>query len=177
MATNQKAYWALGVVCLVWGTTYLGMRIGVQTFPPLLFSGIRHTIAGLSLFVFLLLTRKYARITWQDFFRQAIPGVLMIGLGNGLIGWSERFISSGLAALIISIMPVYVVAINYFSGIDTRPLNRNVISGLLLGCIGSGFIIHQTVERRIFLIDRTIPPTGVVFFDCPKLSYQLRGNV
>ncbi|GAB3917809.1 EamA family transporter [Larkinella terrae] len=146
MTTNQKAYLALGVVCLVWGTTYLGMRIGVQTFPPLLFSGIRHTVAGLSLFIFLLTTRKLAKISWRDFSRQAIPGVLMIGLGNGLVGWSERYIPSGLAALIVSIMPVYVVAINYFSGIDTRLLNRNRLVGLLLGCLGIGLIFRDNVQ-------------------------------
>lgn len=146
MTTNQKAYLALAVVCLVWGTTYLGMRIGVQTFPPLLFSGIRHTTAGVALLLFLRLSGKLPKMAGSALLRQAIPGVLMIALGNGLIGWSERFIPSGLAALIIAIMPVYVVGINYFSGIDTKPLNRSIVLGLLLGCAGIGLIFRDNVQ-------------------------------
>lgn len=146
MKINQKAYLALGVVCIVWGTTYLSMRIGVKTFPPLLFSGIRQTIAGLLIFLFLILSGKYTKISKRDFNRQAIQGVLMITLGNGLVGWSERYIPSGLAALIVSVMPVYVVAINYFSGFDTKPLNKNIILGLILGCAGIGLIFRDNVQ-------------------------------
>ena len=146
MTTHKKAYLALAVVCIVWGTTYLGMRIGVQTFPPLLFSGIRHTTAGLLLTLFLLVSRRHVKLTWQDLSRQAIPGILMIALGNGLIGWSERYIPSGLAALIISIMPVYVIAINYFSGVDTKPLNKHIVLGLILGCLGIGLVFRDNLQ-------------------------------
>ncbi|UFH54722.1 EamA family transporter [Spirosoma sp. KNUC1025] len=146
MKTTQKAYLALSVVCVIWGTTYLGMRIGVQTFPPLLFSGIRQTIAGIVIVLFLVLSGNYTKISRSDFRRQAIQGVLMITLGNGLVGWSERYIPSGLAALIVSVMPVYVVAINYFSGLDSKPLNSNILRGLLLGCTGIGLIFRDTIQ-------------------------------
>lgn len=142
----RKAYLALGVVCIVWGTTYSFIRIGVETFPPLLFSGIRHGSAGLLIFGYLLVSGNLKKITRKDIVRQAIPGVLMIALGNGVVGWCERYIPSSLAALILSIMPVYVVVINYVTGIDKKAPNRSVLFGLFLGCVGVGLIFKDNVR-------------------------------
>lgn len=146
MSELGKAYLALGVVCIVWGTTYLFIRIGVETFPPLLFSGIRHGSAGLLIFGYLFVTGKLRKMSRKDIVRQAIPGVLMIALGNGVVGWCERYIPSSLAALILSIMPVYVVVINYITGIDKKVPNGKVIVGLLLGCVGVGLIFKDNVR-------------------------------
>lgn len=146
MSELRKAYLALGVVCIVWGTTYLFIRIGVETFPPLLFSGIRHGTAGLLIFGYLFVSGKLRKMSRKDVVRQAIPGVLMIALGNGVVGWCERYIPSSLAALILSIMPVYVVVINYITGIDKKAPNRFVIFGLLLGCVGVGLIFKDNVR-------------------------------
>lgn len=143
---HTKAYLALAVVCTVWGTTYLGMRIGVETFPPLLFSGIRHTSAALVLFLFLRSSGRFSAFSSQDLVRQAIPGILMIALGNGVIGWSERYIPSGLAALITSVMPVYVVGINFASGIDRKLPHRYVLLGLLLGLAGILLIFRDNLS-------------------------------
>jgi drug/metabolite transporter (DMT)-like permease len=146
MSELKKAYWALGVVCIVWGTTYLFIRIGVETFPPLLFSGIRHGSAGLLIFGYLFVTGKLRKIDSKNFMRQAIPGVMMIAMGNGVIGWCERYIPSSLAALILSIMPVYVVGINYLTGIEKKPPHWKVLFGLALGCIGVGLIFKDNVR-------------------------------
>lgn len=134
------------VVCIVWGTTYLCMRIGVETFPPLLFSAIRHGSAGLALLGFLLITGKFKKVSQRDLIRQMVPGVFMVALGNGIMGWCEQFIPSSLAALIVSVMPVYVVAINFVTGIDSRIPNRYILSGLLLGCVGVGLIFKDNVK-------------------------------
>lgn len=146
MSDLRKAYLALGVVCIVWGTTYLFIRIGVETFPPLLFSGIRHGTAGLLIFGYLFFAGKLRKIGRKDIVRQAIPGVLMIAMGNGVVGWCERYIPSSLAALILSIMPVYVVAINYITGIDKKAPNGKVLFGLFLGCVGVGLIFKDNVR-------------------------------
>lgn len=132
----SKAYIALGLVCVVWGTTYFFMRIGVETIPPFLFSGIRQTVAGVILIVVLQLTGKLVRLTRRSLVRQAVPGILMISLGNGVVGWSEQYIPSGLAALIVSIMPVYIVFIAFVSGADRRKPNGSILLGLLLGSAG-----------------------------------------
>jgi len=145
MKPNTKAYLALAIVCVVWGTTYLAMRIGVSTFPALLFSGIRQAIAGAVMFAILLAGRKKIKISRGDLIHQSIAGVLMIALGNGLIGWSERYIPSGLAALVVSIMPLYVVFISYITGVDRKSVNRQIIGGLLLGCTGIVLIFRDNL--------------------------------
>lgn len=136
MKTITKAYLALVAVCLTWGTTYLFMRIGVETFPAFLFSGIRQVSAGLLLFIcFRFLKIKFSP-TLDDVKKQLLPGILLIALGNGIIGWAERYIPSGLAALIVSVIPVYVAIINLLVFKRKKEMNVYIISGLLLGFFG-----------------------------------------
>jgi len=140
-----NAYLALAVVCVVWGTTYFAMRIGVATVPAFLFSGVRQVIAGVLMMVLLLLSGQRLAISRRDIGRQFIAGTLMITLGNGVVGWAERYIPSGLAALIVSIMPVYVVLIGYIAGTDRKAINVYLVIGLLLGCVGVGLIFRDNV--------------------------------
>lgn len=142
---NTKAYLALAVVCVVWGTTYLAMRVGVTHFPAFLFSGLRHTTAALILWLTLPFLKKKFSFRYRDVVRQVIPGILMLGLGNGVIGWAEKYIPSGLAALIVSIMPLYVVLINFITG-AARDLNRKIITGLALGCAGIVLIFKDNLS-------------------------------
>lgn len=143
---NQtKAYLALLTICIVWGTTYLAMLIGVASFPAFLFSGLRHTIAALILWISVPLLKKKVNLRWSDIVKQMIPGVLMLALGNGTIGWAEKYIPSGLAALIVSIMPVYVVLINFVTGRGKGMLNSRIILGLLLGCAGIVLIFKDNL--------------------------------
>jgi len=142
---NGKAYLALAVVCIVWGTTYLALRVGVLAFPPFLFSAIRQVSAGIILLAGLGISGKL-KIRKQDFLLQLVPGVLMIALGNGVIGWSERYIPSGLAALIVSVLPVYVVGINYVSGIDKKRPNYFIVLGLIFGCSGIGLMFRDNLS-------------------------------
>lgn len=135
-STNTKAYLALMVVCLVWGTTYLALRIGVTSFPPFLFSASRQIIAGVLLLAWLLIVQRKIVISKKDIVRQIVPGTLMIALGNGVIAWTERYIPSGLAALIVSVMPLYVVLINYTLGLEKQAINKQILFGLLLGGVG-----------------------------------------
>lgn len=144
--TLLRAYVALAVVCIVWGTTYFALRVGVETFPPFLFSGIRQVAAGGLLLLGLKFSGKLRNISGKDILHQSIPGILMIALGNGVIGWSERYIPSGLAALITSILPVYIVGINYLSGADRRVPNRSITGGLLLGCVGIVLMFRDNIK-------------------------------
>lgn len=132
----SKAYIALSLVCVLWGTTYFFMRIGVRTIPPFLFSGVRQAVAGGILIGILKLSGNLSAFSRRSLIRQTIPGFLMISLGNGVIGWSEQYIPSGLAALVVSIMPVYIVFIALISGADRRKPNRSILLGLLLGSLG-----------------------------------------
>lgn len=145
MKTNRKAYIALITVCFFWGTTYLALRIGVKDFPPFLFSGIRQFSAGLLLFIFMYFFKKLEKLTLKDIIRQAIPGFLLITLGNSIIAWAELYIPSGLAALIVSVMPIYVVVINLATGKELKQFNLKTISGFLLGCLGIVLIFKDNL--------------------------------
>lgn len=132
------AYAAVAFICLSWGTTYLVLRIGVGEIPPFLFSGIRQVAAG-------LLMVLSARYVFGIPFPQrnlsvyiAATGFLMITGGNGLVAWAELYVTSGVAALICSIMPVWAVLINLITKSEEK-LNATIIAGLALG--GAGILV------------------------------------
>lgn len=145
MKTETKAFLALAVVCVLWGTTYLMIKIGVETFPPFLFSAIRQLAAGLLLWLAVPFLKKKVQLTFSDIIKQVIPGILMIVLGNAVIGWAEKYIPSGLAALIVSAMPLYVTLINFLIGKETS-VNKQILTGLLLGCIGILLIFRDNLS-------------------------------
>ena len=135
-------YIALSAICLIWGTTYLVLRIAVLHFPPFLFVTIRQLIAGSLLIAFMLLSGKAA---WPDrahLFRQAVAGFFMISLGNGLVAWAEVVIPSGVAAIICSLMPMVVILINLGVNKDERPTVA-ILTGVLLGLGGIMMIFGE----------------------------------
>ena len=135
-------YIALSAICLIWGTTYLVLRIAVLHFPPFLFVTIRQLIAGSLLIAFMLLSGKAA---WPDrahLVRQAVAGFFMISLGNGLVAWAEVVIPSGVAAIICSLMPMVVILINLGVNKDERPTVA-IVTGVLLGLGGIMMIFGE----------------------------------
>ncbi len=132
---NLIAYLALAAVCIIWGTTYLALRIGVTQFPPFLFSMLRFLAAGPILTVFMLTIGKAAWPDRKTLFNQAISGLLMITLGISMVGWAEVYISSGVAAIICSMMPIWTVIINVIATKDEKP-NWLIIVGLATGLVG-----------------------------------------
>ncbi|HEV7330185.1 MAG TPA: GNAT family N-acetyltransferase [Flavisolibacter sp.] len=145
--SNKKAYVALAIVCLVWSTTFLALRIGVTTFPPFLFAAIRHLLAGGLLFLFIFFCRFSLRISRKELQQQVVAGVLLVALGNGMISWAERHIPSGLAALISAMLPVYVALINVAWGKATEKVNGQVVKGMLLGGAGLAFIFKDNLSN------------------------------
>ena len=127
---------------MIWGTTYLVLRIAVLHFPPLLFVTIRQLIAGSLLVGFMLLSGKAA---WPDrahLLRQAVAGFFMISLGNGLVAWAEVVIPSGVAAILCSLMPMVVILINLGVNKDERPTVA-IVTGVLLGLGGIMMIFGE----------------------------------
>ena len=129
-----KAYLAWITICIVWGTTYLAIRIGVTDLPPMLFAGLRWTIAGILMTVLLNL-RQYRLPRLNELKHLAIVSILLLGIGNGLVVVAEQWLPSGLTALILSTLPFWVVGIEYFLP-DGPKINLFIISGLILGTLG-----------------------------------------
>lgn len=136
------AYLSLAAVCLIWGTTYLALRIGVTHFPPFLFSLLRFTCAGPILLILVLTVGKQKWPDRKTLFNQAVSGVLMITLGISMVGWAEVYISSGMAAIICSVMPIWTILINLIATKDEKP-NWLIILGLTTGLSGIVLIFSE----------------------------------
>jgi drug/metabolite transporter (DMT)-like permease len=145
MKKNTKAYIAYIFISIVWGTTYLALRIGVMHWPAFLFAGIRQTIAGIILTGVALLLNKKADWSAKNLLQQAIIGLLLITLGNGLVTWAERVVSSGVSALICSTMPISAVIINISTSKDR--LNLPIIIGMILSFAGVALIFKDNVSE------------------------------
>lgn len=128
------AYLAWITICIVWGTTYLAIRVALESLPVALFAGLRWTVAGVVLLVALRVMGGTlpAPRTWGSI---AIAAFLMIVLGNGGVVWAEQYVASGLTAVIIAIVPFWNVLIERLLGIDTPP-NRRTWIGLGIGFAG-----------------------------------------
>jgi drug/metabolite transporter (DMT)-like permease len=138
------AYIALGAVCLIWGTTYLALRIAVLHFPPFLFTAIRQVTAGLLLVGFMFAFTKTAMPSAKHIFRQAIGGFFLISMGNGLVAWSEMHIPSGIAAIICSLMPMVVILINLSVNREEKP-TVPIIMGVAIGLAGIVMIFGEHI--------------------------------
>lgn len=129
-----KGYAAWISICIVWGTTYLAIRIGVAHIPPMLFAGIRWIFAGIILVSVLRLSNKKLP-KFNDLKHIAVMGLLMLGFGNGLVVTGEQYISSGLAALLITTVPFWIVGFDSLAS-KKSVLNKFIALGLFLGLLG-----------------------------------------
>ena len=111
-ASRSQLIAAFAAVYLVWGSTYLAIRVAVATIPPFLMAGARFLVSGALLCGFLLVTRRFRPTArqWRD--NAIVGGFLMLG-GNGLVCWAEQSVPSGIATLIISIGPLAVVLLDW----------------------------------------------------------------
>jgi drug/metabolite transporter (DMT)-like permease len=124
---------AFALVYVIWGSTYLGIRIAIETIPPLLMAGVRFLLAGSILFV--IARRRdhspISRIHWRSAF---IVGALMLAFANGGVTWAEQKLDSGLAALLVTMVPFWMVLLDW-NRRGNRP-SRPVILGLITGFMG-----------------------------------------
>jgi drug/metabolite transporter (DMT)-like permease len=127
---------ALVTVWIVWGSTYLGIRVAVETIPPLLMAATRFLVAGGLLFAiaWVRLAPAERRVTWTHLRSVFIVGGLLLTGGNGGVSVAETTLASGLAALIVATVPAWMVIINAVAT-RTRP-TRAVIVALVLGAAG-----------------------------------------
>jgi drug/metabolite transporter (DMT)-like permease len=137
-------------IYLIWGSTYLGIRIAVETMPPFLMASGRFLIAGSVLTAWIACTKGF-RPTARQWFDNAIIGALLLLGGNGLVSWSEQRVPSGIATLIISVGPVFVVLLDWLvhafskdGSKGTKPTGFT-FAGLALGFIGLAVLVGPDV--------------------------------
>ena len=145
MANHTKAYIALIFICIVWGTTYLAIRIGVAHYPPFLFAGVRQTVSGIILMAVALIANRKTDLSAKNILRQMLVGFLMLSLGNGCVTYGEKTVPSGIAALICSFMPIFAVVFNLMSA-KREHFNWLIGTGMLLGTCGVALIFGRNMS-------------------------------
>jgi drug/metabolite transporter (DMT)-like permease len=135
---------ALGTLYLVWGSTYLGIRIAIDTIPPLLMAATRFAIAGALLFAWSVRRGDTAgdRPGRSQWMATSIVGVLLLAGGNGGVTWGEQFVPTGIAALLVASVPLWMVLFAHFTGDDR--LSWPVAVGLVLGVVGVALLVQPS---------------------------------
>lgn len=131
-------YLALCAVCFFWGTTYLGIRMALESFPPLLLVGVRYLISG-AIMVAAALAAGVRLPRGRELLSASFTGVLTLGVGNGSLVFAQQFIPSGVAGLILTISPFWMVGIEALLPRGER-LHGPAIAGMLLGLAGAALL-------------------------------------
>jgi drug/metabolite transporter (DMT)-like permease len=143
---RRWAYLALAAVCILWGTTYLGIRISLESLPPLYLIAIRYTISGSILLAGAAMAG--ARMPRRrEFLLTALYGAICIGVGNGLLAIAELWIPSGLAALMYTTTPFWMVAVDALLPGGQRP-SGSTLRGLVVGLAGVVVLILPAAFRE-----------------------------
>jgi drug/metabolite transporter (DMT)-like permease len=144
---------AFAAVYIVWGSTYLAIRYAVETMPPFLMAGARFLISGAILYLW---ARKRSSppptaSQWRD---ATIAGVLMLCFGNGAVAWAEQKVPSGLAALLVAVVPLWMVLVDWVRPNGVRP-RAVVLLGVLVGFVGMIMLVRGGDDRAAGSADMT----------------------
>jgi drug/metabolite transporter (DMT)-like permease len=166
---RRLAYFAWALVCVIWGTTYLGIRISLETIPPALMGGLRWTIAGVLLVGYVLMRGEPlpSRQSWGGI---ALMAFLLLGLGNGGVVVAEQWVPSGLAAVFIATSPFWMVGVEACLR-DGERLTRATALGLAVGFAGILVLVWPELSlgsagSRQFLV-------GVLALQIASLGWSL----
>jgi drug/metabolite transporter (DMT)-like permease len=140
-APAAQVWTAMTIVYVVWGSTYLGIAVVVRTMPPLLAMSLRFLVAAAVLGLLLTVRRgrRALAVPMAELRGSAVVGVLLLGVGMGMLTLAEQYVPSGVAALVVSIMPVWVVLLRSATG--DRP-NRFTWAGVVLGFVGLVLLVR-----------------------------------
>ncbi|MGH9362019.1 MAG: drug/metabolite exporter YedA, partial [Thermoanaerobaculia bacterium] len=154
---------ALGSVYLIWGSTYLAIRFAIETIPPFLMAGVRFLIAGALLYGWSR-ARGAARPTRRNWLAAALVGACLLLGGNGGVTWAEQRVDSGLTALLVSTVPLWMVLLDWLRPGGRRPGWR-VGLGLLLGFAGVTLLVRPGAGGS------TVDPLGAAVLVAASLSW------
>jgi drug/metabolite transporter (DMT)-like permease len=130
------------ILCGIWGSTWLFIKLGLQDLPPLTFAGIRFVIACVILFSLIRARRIPVPRNGRDWWLLAITGVLSFSLNYGLVFWGEQYISSGLAALLQSTLPAFGLVFAHFH-LPGERMTWSKIFGVVLGVLGVAVVFSN----------------------------------
>lgn len=141
---STRAYAAWVAVCLIWGTTYLGIRIALETIPPLFMAGARWVIAG-TILIGILKARGEQLPGARHWPTLTLLGILLLGFGNGAVVWAEQTVPSGLTAVLVATSPFWMVGFDAFMP-DGERLTQRRIAGLVVGFTGIVMLVWPEIQ-------------------------------
>jgi drug/metabolite transporter (DMT)-like permease len=143
---SRSVRWSIiagfATIYTIWGSTYLAIRLGVDTIPPFMMAGARFTIGGLLLYLWVR-SRGAARPKPIHWLTAAVLGLLMAAGANGLVTYAEVTVPSGITALIVAMVPMWIVLFDWIRRGGTRP-TLLIVAGLILGFFGVAMLINPT---------------------------------
>jgi len=171
--TRVRIIIAFLALYLVWGSTYLGIRFAIESIPPFLMAGARFLLAGIIMFAIAWSQGTY-KSTWANWRVSLVVGACLLLAGNGGVTISEQYIDTGLAALIVAIVPIYIVILGWATGMAPRPAPI-IWLGLIGGFVGVGILLgpalrlpsnggqHPAVGMSILLVSSFIWSAGSLY--------------
>lgn len=149
-ASLLKVALAMGAVYVIWGSTYLAIRFAIETIPPFLMAATRYLVAGALLYTWARLrgAPRPKLLHWRSAF---IVGAFLLLVGNGGVVWAEQKLDSGLAALLISTEPIWIVGLVWLRSGRQRP-NPRVIAGMVLGFAGLVMLVRPSGSSNVDLL-------------------------
>lgn len=163
---DLKLIFSLVIVGIVWGTTYLGIRVAVESIPPWFITSIRQGIAALIVLGILIYKKQLSWIGWNNLKFQLIPSLLMIVIANGFTTIAEQSLPSGLTSIMSALSPVIIFIGGILFGIE-KPRLKGII-GVLLGFLGVVFIFRNGLED---ILDPNYK-TGMLFLSIAIMSWS-----
>lgn len=140
-----KTLLAFGAIYIIWGSTFLATRYAIETIPPLMMIGIRSTTAGIILYLLNRFKNK-EKIKRENILPLFTLGAMFFLIGHGLLAWSQQYVPSGMAAVLVTPEPLWIMGIEWFLLKDTRIKLRGIL-GLVLGFCGVVYLIVATTDR------------------------------
>jgi drug/metabolite transporter (DMT)-like permease len=166
---KQLAYFAWVTVCVIWGTTYLGIRVALESMPPFLMSAFRWLVAGTLIVLYMLGTRAPLPppSRWGG---PALMGFLLLVVGNGGVAYAEQWVPSGLAAVMVATAPFWMAGVEACIP-DGERLSTRTLFGLVVGF--SGILVLVWPELTLATPDNRRFLVGVVALQVASLGWSL----
>ena len=143
---------AFAAIYIIWGSTYLAIRLAIESIPPFIMAGSRFVIAGTILYIVAILTGSAIPV-WGEIKRSGLVGFLLLAVGNGSVVWVERTLPSGIAALIVTIEPFWVVLITQLIT-KNKGVTLYTYLGLILGAAGMYILLGFASGAQSLVVDQ-----------------------
>jgi len=152
--SRVKIVLAFAAVYTIWGSTFLGIRLAIETLPPFLMAASRFSLAGAILLIWAVLKGERFSPSYRMWRRAFAIGGLLLLVGNGGVTWAEKYVATGLAALLVATEPLWVVVLNW--ALSRRRPNFRVLLGVLIGLSGVAILVgdgfRSNSDSRLSLV-------------------------